>query len=192
MSFKPNFCTIIKCSHHFVVKNPTPQITQAIYNLSSQYTQCGLEFDKIRKKKVWRPLKTYAIYVDHGHEFRFHIGQFREFFDLLNSNFIDPNSYEIFEKPMYEAADAEFKIREGWELYPEQAAAVEFATDPIDGNNAPLIMMPTGTGKGVTSMFAVAKMGKRLAVLVLSGYVKKWVKELREIYSAYTKNLMDI
>lgn len=191
--FKRNFCTITKASHHFVVRNPTPQITQIIYRLCEQYTQFAKVFDKVRKKNIWQPVKTYGLYVDEGREFRLHIGQFREFQEQLDNQYIPPASYKVVEKPMYEAADVELKVKEGWELYPQQREAVDFVTDYENGNNrSPMVMMPTGSGKGCVSMFAASELGKRLAVMVLGGYTQKWKDELLEIYDITEKDLVEV
>lgn len=179
----PLHCTIRKYSHHFTIENPTRSILPLIYRLSADYTQHKLVYDKVTKTKRWEADKTFGIYVDRGREFRFHIGQWKEFEKVLKTPAVDETSYEIIEVPVFEPPKVEFKIRPGWNLYPQQVEAKDFAVEGIlEGNNCPLLSMPTGTGKGITSMVATSELGYRLAVVVAaSDYVKKWVKELQEV-----------
>lgn len=144
-----NQTTIIETfSHHFVVRFPTPSIVPALYAISSQYTQFGMMFDPRSKKKRWAPLKTFAIYVERGVEFRFHIGQYRDFMRDLERRGIYPSSYTLIEHPDYQPEKIDLPVKPNWVLRPEQVEAKEFITEN-DGreNNSPLLMMATGSGK---------------------------------------------
>ena len=172
---------IIKRSHCFVVKNPTKAMIPAIYSLSGAYTQQGMVFDKDKRRNVWKPLRTYAIYVDGGREFRFHIGQFDEFMHALNGYHVDKSSYEIFEEDDYVADSVELEMTGDKTLYPEQEDAVNFITEPLNReNNNSLIMIPMGSGKTILSLSAAQRLGKRFAVMVLGGYVDKWIGDITE------------
>ena len=172
---------IVVRSHSFVIKNPTRAMIPLIYQLSSNYTQHGMVFDRDKRRNVWKPLKTFAIYVDGGHEFRFHIGQYDEFTRMLGDYHIDRSSYEIFEEADYETDDVELEMKGDKTLYPEQINAQEFILNPSGReNNSSMIMMPTGSGKTVLALDTVTKIGKRFAIMVLGGYVDKWVKDITE------------
>lgn len=140
--------TIEKYSHFFVVKHPTPAITKIIYSLSANYTQFGMIKDPKTHRNRWAPMKTFAVYVDGGAEFRFHINQFKEFHDALQFQYIDKKSYTVLEMELYTPATVDLPIKEGWKLYDQQEEASSFILDGIkEGRKAPLLMMPTGSGK---------------------------------------------
>ena len=139
---------IIRRSHGFVVRNPSRAIVPLIYKLANQYTQFQFVYDKDKRRNVWKPNKTYVIYVDGGREFRFHIGQFNEFMQLMQLSFVDPSSYTIEDEAMYEADPLDLELMGDKELYPEQAEAVDFILDGSKkGERSSLIAIPTGGGK---------------------------------------------
>lgn len=140
--------TIEKYSHFFVVKNPTKNIYPIIYQLSSKYTQFGMKFDPFTKKQKWGPLKTFAIYVERGSEFRFHIGQFQEFMDGLLNRYVDKSSYSIIEHPVELPEKIDVEVKEGWTLRDYQQEAHDFIVEETEGSfNSPLVMIQTGGGK---------------------------------------------
>ena len=140
--------TIEKYSHFFVVKNPTKNIYPIVYQLSSKYTQFGMKFDPFTKKQKWGPLKTFAIYVERGTEFRFHIGQFQEFMDGLLNRYVDKSSYSIIEHPIKLPEKIDVEVKEGWTLRDYQQEAHDFIVEETEGNfNSPLVMIQTGGGK---------------------------------------------
>lgn len=140
--------TIEKYSHFFVVKNPTKNIYPIIYQLSSKYTQFGMKFDPYTKKQKWGPLKTFAIYVERGTEFRFHIGQFQEFMDGLLNRYVDKSSYSIIEHPIKLPEKIDVEVKEGWTLRDYQQEAHDFIVEETEGSfNSPLVMIQTGGGK---------------------------------------------
>lgn len=140
--------TIEKYSHFFVVKNPTKNIYPIVYQLSSKYTQFGMKFDPFIKKQKWGPLKTFAIYVERGTEFRFHIGQFQEFMDGLLNRYVDKSSYSIIEHPVELPEKIDVEVKEGWTLRDYQQEAHDFIVEETEGSfNSPLVMIQTGGGK---------------------------------------------
>lgn len=175
--FEPNITSkIIKRSHGFVIKHPTKAMLPAIYKLSNLYTTHQYLYDPHLKKKVWKPYKTYGIYVDHGREFRFHIEQYNEFMSLLRNQGVDESSYEIEEEAMFEGDDVELELNGQRQLYDYQKDAVEYVLEEDSRNK--LIMLKTGKGKSFTSLAAAVRLGKRFAVLALGGYVEKWVGDI--------------
>lgn len=162
--------TITKYSHHFTVRNARGAVLQAIYKLSAEYTQHGLVFDKRSRKKRWLPIKTFGIYVDHGREFRFHIGQFSELMALMERNYVDPSSYEVLEVADYEPEDIEIEVQEKYVLREDQDEAKAFVHD---GGSCPLLLMGTGTGKAqpLTAKVKVPGGWKQMGEIVAGSYV---------------------
>ena len=174
--------TILKYSHHFVVKNPTPAMIPMLYGLSSKYTQFGFIFDPKTRKQRWGPLKTFAIYVQRGIEFRFHINQFQEFLRLIEGALVDPSSYTIEDVELPEPTKVDLPIREGWVLRPEQEEGKNFCLEITENAaDSPLLMMPTGTGKTVCALTIASALGNRFAVVLLAQYVDKWISDIRAV-----------
>jgi superfamily II DNA or RNA helicase len=146
--YDPNKTIIERASHYFVVKNPTRAIVPIVYRLAADYTEHAMEFDPIRKRKVWRPAKTYGVHARGGREFRFHKNQWHEFEQALRRDGIYESSYEIVERQGYAGKDVALKMRDGWKLRADQENANDFIQNGYEnGENAPLLMMPTGSGK---------------------------------------------
>lgn len=144
----PHVTRIELYSHCVVIRNPTPSITKILYRLAADYTEHSMEFDPIRKRKVWRPSKTYGIYARNGREFRFHRNQWIDLERELKRQHIYESSYEVFEMEGFEGETVDLKVREGWVLREEQELAKQFILESFDRNeNAPLLMMATGSGK---------------------------------------------
>lgn len=178
---------ILKYSHFFVIRHPTRQMLPVIYSYSSSYTSMKMEYDRFKQKKVWVPDCTFGVYVDNGYEFRFAMGQWRELIEIEFRNHIDPRSYDIVEIPMYEAPDVELVANPEYVLQDKQPLAFDFIIDNIQNKSAldpyarmPQLSLPTGCGKGVVGSLAAAKLNKRVAVVVLAGFVDKWIADLCE------------
>jgi len=107
-----------------------------------------MKFDPFTKKQKWGPLKTFAIYVERGTEFRFHIGQFQEFMDGLLNRYVDKSSYSIIEHPIKLPEKIDVEVKEGWTLRDYQQEAHDFIVEETEGSfNSPLVMIQTGGGK---------------------------------------------
>jgi superfamily II DNA or RNA helicase len=186
----PHVTRIELYSHCVVIRNPTPSITKILYRLAADYTEHTMEFDPIRKKKVWRPSKTYGIYARSGREFRFHRNQWIELERELKRQHIYESSYEVFEMESFEGETVDLKLRPNWTLREDQELAKNFILEaPSRGENSSLLMIPTGGGKTVTSMAVVAKRQKRFAVIILAGYVDKWIGDVTEILELEKKQI---
>lgn len=180
MTHRPFHATITKYTHYFKIEYPTQAMYPVIYGLAGVYTQFERVFDKATKRTNWVPSKTYSTYIDQGNEFRFNIGQFNDFIERLSAARIESSSYVIVTHDSTEASDIDISVREGYVLYPEQQEAHDFVVRKETGNVA-MIAIPTGGGKTVTGLSAVATLGKRFAVIVLASYVDKWVGDICEI-----------
>lgn len=138
-------------SHYFTVKNVEGRVKSAVYALANRFTQHSMVWDKALQRQVWRPVKTYGVYVAPGTEFRFHIGQLDYFFKELEAHRVHSSSYRIVYHDAPPSDDVELKIRDGWKLRGEQNNACQFIVEAssVDGvgNNRPMVMVRTGGGK---------------------------------------------
>ncbi len=170
-----DFTTIEKGSHYVAIKKPTPAIIKALYRLGSEYTQFGHVTENKRKK--WAPIKTFVVYSHGGREFRIHNGQFKRLMEIMVMMYVPITSYEIVERPMYDGDDIDINILPEFKLRGQQPEAVQFIDE---GGVSPLLKVPMGGGKTLMSLYAAAKRKKRIAIVVLAGFVDKWVGDLQK------------
>jgi len=140
--------TIHVYTHHLVVRDPSQRIRDALYALANKYTQFSMEWDRYLRQQVWRPVKTFGVYVNPGDEFRFHIGQLEPLFRELKGFHVDPSGYDVVYHPEPACAAVELPVKKGWVLRREQIAAKEFIVNNTEpGHNHPILMIRTGGGK---------------------------------------------
>ena len=181
MNHYPDPCTITVSRFYFTVKWPTPRVIQAVYALSHEYTQLGLVYDYKTKRRSWKPIKTFGLYVDHGIEFRFHIGQLKEFLELLRRNNVDQSSYSVIYAEDKAFPNIDLPIKSHWKFYGYQNDAHSFVVDDNSVENSrPLVIIPPGFGKTLIASRCASTLGKRLAVACIGGYVDKWTKDLQD------------
>lgn len=170
---------IMLYSHHAVILNPTTHIRKCLYLLGSKYTQMGFKKNPRGRGTIRVPDKTYVIYGDNGQMFRIHKNQYPELIHRFHIEGVYEGSYEIIEVPDYTPPLVELKVRPGWELRSGQKNAERFVLEQTGReNNSPLLHMPTGTGKTVTSMLTAAKLNQRIGVVILATYIEKWKEDI--------------
>lgn len=157
--------TIELFSHHFVIRYPTEKMLEPIYRLANLYTQFHYEYDRSTRRNVYKPFKTYGIYVDKGIEFRFHIGQYADFRQACLDCRVDISDVEVIEHDVIDVENIDIKPRDNWVLRKEQEEANEFILNPYE--NRPLIMMPVGTGKALplTTLVRIPRGWKKMGDL---------------------------
>lgn len=134
-------------SHFFKITNPTPRIIGVLFKFCSNYVIMGYEKEKGRRP-VYKPLKVFAARIKDNSEFRFHIGQLPEFYNLLKKEVITPELYEVKYESLYNPASSNYNLRPGWELRDYQKEVQEFIiTETENDNRSRLVCLPTGTGK---------------------------------------------
>lgn len=181
--------TITLYSHYFTIRNLTPRVAACVYALSREYTQFAMIYDKKSRKKRWTPTKTFGIYVDHGREFRFHIGQYPELLELFKRNYVEPTSYEILQAPLYEPDKIEVALQEKFKARDDQAEAIEFA---MGDGNSPLLLVPTGEGKTFMSLATAAARGYRFCVRVQAMYIPMWTAAIQDVLNITRDEICEI
>jgi len=178
---------VIVYSHFFTVQNPEIELRKILYTLAADYTVFGMVFDEQRRKRVWKPVKTFGFYTKLNDEFRFHIGQLNR---MLQSCQAAGIYLDVYHMPLYEPCEESYPIQPKFVLRAEQEEAAEFIIDmSSEGSHAPLLSMPMGSGKTICALTTASRIGKRLAISVLAGYVEKWNKD---VLGAYEINQKDI
>lgn len=95
---------------------------------------------------------------------------------------------EKVDSKVYNIISTNFKVREGWELRDNQKPVYEFLLN--QPSKSKLVPLATGSGKSFISLAAIATLSKRLAVVVLSQFCEKWIKDIAEIHEAEIKDVL--
>lgn len=177
-------------SHFFKLTKITPRIKALIYKLCSNYIVMGFVKEP-RKKPTLKPIKVFAVRTANDHEYRFHIGQLKEFLELLEKNYVLKTDYKIITHELYEPKEINFKLQDKWKLFDYQVEIDNFVCrDEINDNNTRLIALPTGKGKTTSSLSSASILGKRVAIVVLPKYMQKWGGDVTNVLTAKPKDVM--
>jgi hypothetical protein len=129
------------------------------------------------------PDKVYASAMGDRSVFRFHINALPEFKQLMVEMRMDEQFVSFVQARDYEPQAYSLKINPGWVDKPIQVPFIEYLSkkDP----KAKLLELPTGTGKGYSSMRAMGNIGQRVVAVLKPKYMEKWDLELRQIYQGF-------
>lgn len=134
-------------SHFFKVLRPTERALPVILRFCSRYTIYQWVKEG-RGKPVYKPTKVFGVRTRNNREFRFHIGQFNDFMDIIAKEYIAPTMYKISYAPMYTPANIQCSLNPDYVLRDDQQAAENFILESAPGDNSSrLAAMPTGSGK---------------------------------------------
>lgn len=179
-------------SHFFTVKNSNNAIKRILYNIAGDYTVFGMVFDERRRKKVWKPVKTFGFYTLETDTFRFHIAQFKQFMDAVSSS---GEHVHIEKIPLYIPDSVDYVTNPKMKLRPDQEKAAEFIMDDSDAEaHYPLLSMPTGTGKSLSSDSQVLTGDgfKRIDELVLGESLQGCYGQAMEVTGIYPQGVLDV
>jgi superfamily II DNA or RNA helicase len=186
----PKHFHVTKYTHSFSVTFPTPRALAMLLKFCVKFVQ--INYVKIGNKQN-TVQKTYAWKNKASTEFRFHIAQYSEFLKLLAYEHFDDSMYEVAVADPYEAAKVDLKLNPGWELRDYQNEVVQFCSAKYEGDfNSRLVSLPTGTGKGISSLATAVNMGERVFVLVLPKYIEKWAEEIVAVVNVKPKEVMTV
>jgi superfamily II DNA or RNA helicase len=178
-------------SHFFKVTRFTPRILGLLLKFSHKYTHTS--FVQRQQGPNTPEPKTYAIKTKDDKEFRFHIGQLAHFIEFLGFEHVQPDFYQVKYHTSYKPASITLALRDAYKLYDYQQEAKEFIlSSDVSDFNTRLVTMPTGTGKGVTSLATVAELSQKFLVVVLAKYTEKWAVEVAQKLEVSPKEIMII
>ena len=175
-------------THYVRITNITPRMQMLLIAFKRRYVQYGL----VRERRAWvnRPLKDFFGKTTDGAEWRFHINQLPEFQRFLNDNYIKPHLYKVVKCQLHRSLPLKATMKEGLSLYDYQVPIVDYATK--QDRSLKLVEIQTGKGKGRVSIWSACQLGLRTLVLVKPKYELKWCKELIELTTAKTKDIMTV
>ena len=170
-------CTITRYTHFFKVTDFTEKVKGVCFRFSADYTANKTYERDIDNVKG----ATFGAYVQgDAQEFRFHIGQLKDFLRYLSYNGVRDYCIEVIDKPLYDPMPIHTKLIEGKEPYDYQIPAIQWATDPQVKGLSRLISADPGTGKTLMAMRSAHNQAKRVVVMVLPKYVQKWRADIKD------------
>lgn len=163
-----------------------------VFRFCHRYMTTRLENVPGQRRKV-EVHTVYAAKTKNSSEFRFHIGMLKEFMAALKSNYVLEHMYTVETLPIYEPLSVDIKLKPGWVLRDDQEEASEFIMDEsLSDYRSRLLAMGTGTGKTVTSLITIQRMGFRSMVMVLPVYINKWTGDIEGIYETRRGDILEI
>ncbi len=117
-----------------------------------------------------------------------HEVQFVHFYKWTKERGIPFSITEKIVNKSYEAATAEFEVREGWTPREAQIPVIDFITKDKEG--AKLVPLTMGSGKGPISLFAMEKIRTRVGIVILPFLMEKWVKEICQVHNCKPMDVM--
>ena len=173
-------------SHHFEVSRLSPRgkgvCSSFAMPLVSWKNSGGRGFSARQMDKVYAASDASRVY------FRFHINLLEEFKEHLKKNLVLDYQVTWETVPMYEPVKVELPVRSHWQLRENQIERVDYLVNSPHPSR--LLTMPTGTGKGISTMVALSRLGLRPCIVIQPKYIKKWIKELVEVYEFSSKEIM--
>lgn len=134
--------------------------------------------------------KVFVGKLKHRSIYQLHSNQFIHFYHYLKDINYPISIDEKVDVRDYHSYPANMEMRENWVPRENQVPAIDFlTTNPIKSK---LIPLQTGQGKGLISLYALATLKKRTAIVVLSRFIEKFVIEIAEKHNTTTKEVMVI
>lgn len=133
---------------------------------------------------------VYASKIANLNVWYFHINQFRHFLYHCTKIGYELPNMEREDKIDYNSPKVTMKVRDGWELRPNQVPVHEFLTG--DDENVKLVPLSPGSGKTFIALNYLATRKERIGVVILPQFMDKWVSDIVEIHEASTKDILVI
>lgn len=182
--------TITLASHHFTITGVSARARSVVNKFSRRF----ILYKKVYSRFGGRPEvigdRIFAAKIQDGREYRFHINQLEGFKDYLRLDYITDSMVNYVVRPSFEVEKVDIKIRDGWEIWPDQEGAATYCSD--DEPVRKMLSMGTGTGKSFVSMHAASTAGVRSVYLVRAGYIEKWVRDFNKSLDLGPEDLMVI
>jgi superfamily II DNA or RNA helicase len=178
-------------SHHFVVSKVTPRAMPAVLGFTKQFVQPLRTKPSPYSTKPPPKPPVYATHCADTGEYRYHINVLKKFKEYLAFHNLKDSLVEIEQTELPPVREVDFKIFDSWNLHDYQDEGVDYVLNP-EGSVSKLIEFQTGKGKGVTSLFAVAKTRLAPVIIVKPMYLEKWRDEIREVFDIAIEDLMII
>lgn len=137
----------------------------------------------VESKRYISKIKNYPIYY-------FHVNQFFHLYHYLKKKNIYLHVDEKYDYRDYEVEDANITVREKWKLRDYQEPIVNFLLE--NPSKSKLVPLATGKGKTLISLYATAKLRRRIGIIILPTYIDKWVNDIVNIHETKKEDIMVI
>lgn len=179
-------------THNFSVKRISSRVRQYIYQfIKDNLLQYGL----VRipgGKYVNSAVKVYSSSSADREEFRFHINMYQSFLDYLKIYSITENLINITIKPLVIFDKISLPIQPQWIAREEQKAAIEYLADDNFPCRSRILELQTGKGKSLSAMLGMSLFSKRIAIIIKSMYIEKWVADVLKTYAIKESEIMAV
>ena len=181
--------TIIKASNFFKLVDFDNDVKQ----LAFQFTKRFIRVDLGRPSSDGKPPMTvFAASTKERNEFRFHINAFDDWIKFIEDHHIKPPLYKLVDRTKFKAKEVDLPMKKGWVPRDYQEPIIEFLASTDKDAQTRFVGIQTGGGKGMCSISALSKLGKRAMILVKPMYIEKWVEELQEKLDIPVQSIMVI
>lgn len=178
-------------SHFFRLVNVQPEMVFTINEFMKPLVQYEVN-RSVKNKVVYSPNKIFASKTSNASEYRFHINQIAEFMELLKLKYVNPDSIEILNMPLYKPAKLSYKYRIDKQPRDYQVEVIDHIVSPMEGHRTRLAGLPTGTGKTFCGLSSAVKIGTRTMIIILPIYIEKWISDIQDNLNVDKNSIMSV
>lgn len=178
-------------THYFKVTNMTPHILSVVNSFSQKLTRWSWVKEP-GQKPAMRPTHLFGVKLKNLSEFRFHVGFLKEFMEHMNRQGVWSGSIKTVVQPVYEPVSIQAHLKPTICLRDYQDQGVTHILDPSIEGFSRVLGFGTGLGKTVTSLAAIAKLGKRTAIVILPQYMEKWASDIPTSLDTPVSKIMSV
>lgn len=175
-------------SNHICFYKMSPHIKAALL----EYTHRLIAFEK-KKEKYGKTIlvkrNVYAASDCNRSELRFHINQYDDIFKYLKNIGYSEHNIDIKPYTNYEAKRVDYDIIDEKKPYDYQTEIIDYL---VAEGKTKVINLPTGMGKTLCALRAVAAIKERLLIVILGRYVNKWIGDVKDAFNLEESDLLVI
>lgn len=116
--------------------------------------------------------------------------QFSQLIGYLAKNGVDIRKSDVVYKRDYDVEQMDYKVRPNWELREKQIAPYRFVM--MEPSGCKLLPLATGTGKTFISLYILAQLQQRFAILIEPKFIDKWIDDIIEVHDATKDDIVII
>ena len=171
--------TIIKYSHHFVVKIANEKMNKAVLRFARDNFYYMNVFRNQHGQIINDNSRMFAEAFQDRTAYRFHINTFDKFIEHITNLYI--TDYILIEEPLFEVKKTDIKIKDSFKPREYQLPVIDYITDD-ENKRFKLLALNTGEGKTISSFFALEKLQVRTVAIMKSGYIMRWMDEINKVF----------
>ena len=157
-----------------------------------EYTHKLISFEK-KKEKYGKTIlvrkNVYAASDCNRSELRFHINQYGDILKYLKNIGYGEHNFDIQPIANYDAKAVDYQIIDDKKPFGYQTEIIDYL---VAKGKTKVINLPTGMGKTLCALRAVAAIKERLLIVILGRYVNKWIDDVKETFALQESDLLVI